>query len=143
MAFFLVGAVHVALMFMVLKVASSMVAGWQVFGLAKPDVTVDRALDTARMGPRQIPGAPPLSPAANAPAQGEASAQRRVDIALATASAANDTGPAAHSTTRETRVYATNSANAHSANNSVAASRTRGIGNRFRSANTARKTEIR
>jgi type IV secretion system protein VirB6 len=37
MAFFLVGAVHVALMFMALRVASTMVAGWQVFGLARQD----------------------------------------------------------------------------------------------------------
>ena len=34
MAFFMIAAVHVALMFMVLKVAGSMVSGWEVFGLA-------------------------------------------------------------------------------------------------------------
>jgi type IV secretion system protein VirB6 len=32
MAFFLIGAVHVALMFMVLKVAVTIVSGWRVFG---------------------------------------------------------------------------------------------------------------
>lgn len=36
MAFFVVAAVHVALMAMVFKVAGTMVSGWQVFGLAKP-----------------------------------------------------------------------------------------------------------
>ncbi|OYX07145.1 MAG: type VI secretion protein, partial [Sphingomonadales bacterium 32-68-7] len=34
MAFFMIGAVHMALMIMVLKVAGTMVAGWSVFGLA-------------------------------------------------------------------------------------------------------------
>ena len=40
MAFFLIGAVHVALMIMVTKTAATMVAGWQVFGLvpAKDEV---------------------------------------------------------------------------------------------------------
>ena len=33
MAFFMIGAVHVALMVLVLKVAGAMVAGWSVFGL--------------------------------------------------------------------------------------------------------------
>ena len=37
MALFLVAAVHCALMAMVLKVAGTMVAGWQVFGLSKPE----------------------------------------------------------------------------------------------------------
>ncbi|HCC26960.1 MAG TPA: type VI secretion protein, partial [Erythrobacter sp.] len=32
MAFFMIGAVHVALMVLVLKVAGAMVAGWSVFG---------------------------------------------------------------------------------------------------------------
>lgn len=34
MAFFMIGAVHVALMVLVMKVAATMVAGWTVFGLA-------------------------------------------------------------------------------------------------------------
>lgn len=34
MAFFMIGAVHVALMVLVLKVAGAMVSGWTVFGLA-------------------------------------------------------------------------------------------------------------
>ncbi|KQM18947.1 type IV secretion system protein [Novosphingobium sp. Leaf2] len=37
MAFFLVASVHVALMMMVVKVAATMVSGWQVFGLAGSD----------------------------------------------------------------------------------------------------------
>src|SRR5690606_3428192 len=41
MAFFMIGAVHAALMVMVLKVAGSMVAGWTVFGLAGGSVRDD------------------------------------------------------------------------------------------------------
>ena len=37
LALFMIAAVHVALMAMVLKVAGSVVSGWQVFGLAKAD----------------------------------------------------------------------------------------------------------
>ena len=37
LALFLVAAVHVALMAMVMKVAGTIVAGWQVFGLGSPD----------------------------------------------------------------------------------------------------------
>ncbi|APG62064.1 hypothetical protein LPB140_03690 [Sphingorhabdus lutea] len=35
MAFFMIGAVHVALMIMILKVSANMVSGWQIFGSAK------------------------------------------------------------------------------------------------------------
>jgi type IV secretion system protein VirB6 len=52
--------------------------------------------------------------------------------------AANDTGGASSSTTtRETKVFATSSGNGQIAPASAAASRTRGIGNRFRSASSA------
>jgi type IV secretion system protein VirB6 len=135
MAFFLVGSVHVALMFLALKVASTMVAGWQVFGLV-PDKERGRATDGLRavaapaavsMIPRNTNVAP-VSPATTA---------RRVDVAAAQGvMAANDTGPAAVS--RETRVYATGGgAGGQVTPLNPAISRTRGIGNRFRSAGNA------
>ena len=37
MALFMIAAIHIALMTMVLRVVGSMVAGWQVFGLAAPE----------------------------------------------------------------------------------------------------------
>lgn len=37
MALFMIAAIHIALMTMVLRVIGSMVAGWQVFGLAAPE----------------------------------------------------------------------------------------------------------
>src|SRR5690606_516107 len=46
MAFFMIAAVHTALMVLVLKVAGTMVAGWSVFGLANRERT-ERGPDTA------------------------------------------------------------------------------------------------
>jgi type IV secretion system protein VirB6 len=65
-----------------------------------------------------------------------AMAARSVDIAPAqVVVAANDTGPA--SGARETRVYATGGGTAQVTPLNPATSRTRGIGNRFRSAGGA------
>lgn len=137
MAFFLVGAVHMALMLLALKVASAMVAGWQVFGLV-PERSRSRGNDGARVAPAPAAAAAGTMPrAAAAPPTGMA--PRRVDVASALAvSAANDTGPATVS--RETRVYATSGAGGQWRASGPAASRTRGIGNRFRSASSAAGT---
>ncbi len=137
MAFFLVGAVHIALMFMALRVASTMVAGWQVFGLARQDVV--------STGPAMRAPAPAASNAmtlgaAMAAARSPAAmsgGQRRIDVApAATTLAAND-GSGAGGTIRETRVYATSSGGGQVSPLAPGASRTRGIGNRFRSASKA------
>ncbi len=134
MAFFLVGAVHMALMLLSLKVASTMVAGWQVFGLV-PDKERARTSD----GPRPVPvaqqaaggGAPRTAVLTPASA---GLAPRRVDLGpLQTVTAANDTGPAS-SVSRETRVLATSNAGSQVAPLNPATSRTQGIGNRFRTA---------
>jgi type IV secretion system protein VirB6 len=135
MAFFLIGAVHAALMLMALKIASTMVAGWQVFGLV-PDKERSRSDD----GPRAVPVAQPAAmlprTASIAPASAGL-APRRVDVAPVQAvMAANDTG-AEGGSVRQTRVYATGAAGAGGGQVSPlnpATSRTRGIGNRFRSA---------
>lgn len=139
MAFFLVGFVHCMLMLMVLFVSSKMVGGWQVFGLARPDVADERA-------PEQIyqpnTNAQPVIPTAPdrasqvAPAAAAASGQRRIDVSVPAVQAANDTGGPAGgpATVRETKVYATSSGGAQDSALSSPTSRTRGIGNRFRSA---------
>ncbi|WP_299193814.1 type IV secretion system protein [uncultured Erythrobacter sp.] len=141
MAFFVVGFVHALLMIMVLKVSSNMVAGWQVFGLAKPDVPAEPGVETARMGPQQMPSVLPVRSGAAGPAQVGATAPRRVDVAMASAYAANDAGPVNTHTTCETKVFATSSARTQTTSASAAASRTRGIGNRFRTAGAHRKSE--
>ncbi|MEM7664961.1 MAG: type IV secretion system protein [Pseudomonadota bacterium] len=133
MAFFLVGAVHVALMFMTLKVASTMVAGWQVFGLV-PSKDFDSGVDVARPAPALQAPAPGRAAQA-APAAIAAAGQRRIDVAPAPANvAANDTGLSGSTTTRETKVFATTSGGGQVTPLNPANSRTLGIGNRFRSA---------
>jgi type IV secretion system protein VirB6 len=134
MAFFLVGAVHMALMLLALKVASTMVAGWQVFGLVPSSRERERASD----GPRAVPAPQPAASAPRGAVLTPASAAltpRRVDVApMQTVIAANDTGGEG-GVSRETRVV-TNVAGAagQAAPLAPATARTRGIGNRFRSA---------
>jgi type IV secretion system protein VirB6 len=137
MAFFLVGAVHVALMLLALKVASTMVAGWQVFGLVPSARERERTSD----GPRPVPAPPPVANAPRGAILTPASAAltpRRVEVApVPTVVAANDTGGEGGAL-RETRVV-TNLAGAGGAVAPLtpATARTRGIGNRFRSAGAA------
>ena len=134
MAFFLVGAVHVALMLMTLKVAGTMVSGWQVFGLVPGRDRGERGGDGARIV--AAPAAVSTTPRSTAvvPASSPALAPRRVHVAAALpVAAANDAG-AASGVSRETRVYATNGGGGQVVPFNPAALRTRGIGNRFRQA---------
>lgn len=138
MAFFLVGAVHCALMVMVIKVTTTMVGGWTVFGLARDRMPRDEGLGV----PAPVPVLAPL-PVADPYAQPQSAAPRRIDISgVATAAAANDTAPGQPgvAASRETRVVAGASGGGQVAPLSTANSRTRGIGNRFR-APGARLTE--
>jgi type IV secretion system protein VirB6 len=137
MAFFLVGAVHMALMAMALKVSGTMVSGWQVFGLV-PARERDRGWD----GPRVAAPAPqPLQSVPRGAVLTPSSAAltpRRVDLApLQTAPAANDMGSGG-TVSRETRVLATSSGSGQAVPLGAGGSRTRGIGNRFRSASPAK-----
>jgi len=142
MAFFLIGAVHVALMFMVLKVTGTMVAGWQVFGLAPQGDTVDAAAVSTF-----IQTSARVAEARNATIAANASGARRVDVAAATMTnmASDGGGTGSTARVRETRVYATSGGSAapHS-DTRQSTSRTRGIGNRFRPVQAralARKSE--
>lgn len=133
MAFFLVGAVHVSLMFMALKVAGTMVAGWQVFGLV-PDKESSRTNDAPRTVPVAAPVAATMPRNLNVAQASPVLAPRRVDLApTLPVLAANDAGPAG-SVSRETRVLATSSGGGQVVPLNPATSRTSGIGNRFRTA---------
>lgn len=137
MAFFLVGFVHCALMLMVLIVSSKMVSGWTVFGFAAPDKADSRAFE-----PALAPMAQPLTSAQDrasqfTPRTSPTGGQRRIDVATPVVQAANDTGAAGGTTIRETKVFATSAGNGQNAGGAPATSRTRGIGNRFRSAGSA------
>ena len=130
MAFFMIGAVHVALMVLVLKVAGAMVAGWSVFGLVS-----DKEEKSS-----QPPVSQQVAPAAalsQAQAANQASSQaRKIDVsAVPTAYAANDSGGSGGSGgTRVTKVYATSSASGQPSTTSKARVRGSGIGSRFKSA---------
>ncbi|MEL7689452.1 type IV secretion system protein [Citromicrobium bathyomarinum] len=142
MAFFMIGAVHVALMVMVLKVMGTVVGGWQVFGLARSDS------DSGRSG-RSTSAAAPAPPvqsvynSANGSQPAQSSAARRTAVVAATPPmAANDSGGASAGAggARVTKVYATSSGNGQGGETSKAASRTTGLGSRFKAA-PARQTE--
>ncbi len=138
MGFFMVGAVHVALMVMVLKVAGTMVAGWTVFGLAKPDRDSDRAPAAA---PVMAPAAAPVTQAQEA---GNAiAAARRIEIsaqAPAMPPANDGYGAAGASAQRNTVVRTTASGTGQVQPLTSGPSRTTGVGGRFKAAN-ARPTE--
>lgn len=133
MAFFMIGAVHLALMFMILKVTTTMVSGWNVFGLAKSD-SPDQGSNHAHAPAR---AAPPLAMAAasaqNRAAQSAPPPARDIRVAAAAPLAANDTGASGSGTIRETRVIDGASASG-AGTGSPAGNRARGIGSRFRSA---------
>ncbi|NNC53799.1 MAG: type IV secretion system protein [Erythrobacter sp.] len=129
MAFFMIGAVHVALMVMVFKVAAAMVSGWTVFGLVPSKE--DGGIDT-----KSAPAPAPVvtQPLAQAQAATQASDQaRRIDVsAVTTGVAANDSS--AGGSSRTTKVYATASGGAQVSPTTAGPSRTSGIGSRFKSA---------
>ncbi|MEO1219991.1 MAG: type IV secretion system protein [Pseudomonadota bacterium] len=141
MAFFLVGFVHCMLMLMVLYVGSKMVSGWEVFGFARPDVATQPNAEAYRAAPVPTLSPAPDRAAQTAPVATAAGGQRRINVSVPTAVAANDTGGSSGPTTvRETKVYATSAGGGQNTPTSAAASRTRGIGNRFRSASSAKST---
>jgi len=139
MAFFMIGAVHVALMFMVLKVAGTMVAGWEVFGLAnRSSSDNDRPVATAAAARSAPAMAMPLA-AASVHAATSPAPSRDIRVARAALpAAANDVAASGGSIRRETRIVSGESALA--AGGSHSPSRARGIGSRFRSA-PVRSTE--
>ena len=128
MAFFMIGAVHVALMIMVFKVAGAMVSGWSVFGLVPSNQD-----SSNNQVPAPAPAPQLVQPLAQAQAATQASEQaRRIDVsAIATGAAANDSGGG---TSRTTKVYATASGGAQTGPLTSGPSRTTGIGSRFKSA---------
>lgn len=153
MAFFLIGAVHCALMLMTFIVSAKMVAGWQVFGFAREDVearTSENSLagrapmqsNAGQIAPQNAAYLSTAQAAAGAsPQLGQQMGGRRIDIsAIPTSAAANDSDVGVGGAgTRQTKVYATTSVTSSMAGDGAlgsGASRTRGIGNRFRPAST-------
>jgi type IV secretion system protein VirB6 len=130
MAFFMIGAVHMALMVMVLKVSSTMVSGWRVFGLV-PDKAEVREVPAAS-APAVI-----AQPAGVSPAQPQVSpSDRRIPVSsFAVAPAANDAGSFGEGGRRDTRVVTREVASATAQVaplNPTGTSRARGIGSRYK-----------
>ena len=130
MAFFLVAAVHVALMIMVVKVAATMAAGWKVFGLAGEE---------GERGSRGGQASPAPAPAAPAQAYATPAHQSRTSgIATAGASAMAEApaqdGGGARASERRTVITQVSGGGIEPLRSGDNAARTRGIGSRFRSA---------
>lgn len=143
MGFFMIGAVHVALMVMVLKVAGTMVSHWTVFGLAVPDR--DRSASAPAAVPVPAPATSPQLAQAQEASRGIAAA-RRIDIsAQPVAFAANDgTGGTGISAQRTGSIHTSTSGNGQVQPITGGPSRTQGVGSRFRpaaQASGARSTE--
>ncbi len=140
MAFFLIGAVHVALMMLIFKTAATMVAGWRVFGLV--DEGAERSGVSTAASAAQLGTSMPAPQASVLAAQAASTAPaRHITLASAqVAQAANDHDPhhsgSGASDSRARGVAAP--ARAELSKSTV--SRTRGIGSRFRAA-PARSTE--
>ena len=131
MAFFLIGAVHVALMVLVMRTAAVMVGNWRVFGFGgQARERGDAGAAAARsIGPTPAGSAQQL--AAPAPAMA-----RRAEIAATLAPyPANDAAGPSGGALRETRITTiTPTATGNAAHNGASPSRTRGIGSRYRAA---------
>lgn len=143
LSLFMIAAVHVALMAMVLRVAGSMVAGWQVFGLAgKGEAGRDGAV--AQAAAAAAVAAPAAAPDA-APAAFARRASGLVPVAImAGGESSSSTASTAEGTTRSSsRTVITQTGGENAALPPRQAPRTRGVGSRFRSAPGSRREMIR
>ena len=135
MAFFMIGAVHMALMIMVLKVAGTMVAGWTVFGLTGRDADKADNAVTAAAAARGAATAVVAAGPAGAARPGSVAPSRDIRMTAASLpSAANDRGGTSTVSTRETRIIGAAPAGAGSTADAAGPSRARGVGSRFRAA---------
>ena len=138
MGFFMIGAVHVALMVLVLRTAATMVGGWTVFGLAPSESDRQDAPTVIHTSTPAAATGQPATEQAQATSQVLAQA-RRIDIAAQpVAMPANDAGGSAQTAqARTTRVFNAASGAAPAQPGIAPISRAHGVGSRFRSANTS------
>ena len=138
MGFFMIGAVHVALMVLVLRTAATMVGGWTVFGLARSESDRQDAPTVIHTSTPAAATGQPATEQAQATSQVLAQA-RRIDIAAQpVAMPANDAGGSAQTAqARTTRVFNAASGAAPAQPGIAPISRAHGVGSRFRSANTS------
>jgi type IV secretion system protein VirB6 len=130
MAFFLVASVHVALMVMVVKVAGTMVAGWQVFGLGASEREQGRGGSAQSAAPAPASAAAPVASAY----QGRASVISTAGAA-AMSEAPGQGGAAGRAGDRRTVVTQVVGGGIEPLRQGESAPRARGIGSRFRASN--------
>ena len=131
MAFFMIGAVHMALMALVMKVAATMVSGWSVFGLT---ATHERKPSETPFGPhsRAIAPASAIGMAVDQARHEAPAPSRQIRFSSSPAIAANDSGLAG-SGLRDAHLL--NRSGYHIAPMAGQyRSRASGVGSRFRSA---------
>ena len=129
MAFFMIGAVHVALMLMVLKIAGTMVGGWIVFGASGRAFDEPGTAPAATAGPARAPVAA-IAPAE--PYRAPASARsRQIRPSRSAFGAANDAAIVS-STNRRSAAIGAAAQPAYTVAVASSLSRARGIGSRFR-----------
>jgi len=146
-AFFLLAAVHAALMIMVLKVSATMVAGWRVFGLVAD--RQEQAIETASAaaasaGAAQMAAATQAAQGPGGSAGAPAASRRAIPTAaMATAAPANDSGPASTGSSRVTKIYAAGGDASKQAAQAASSQRASGIGSRFRAPNSPRTEKFK
>lgn len=128
LALFVIACVHVALMSMVLKVAGTMVAAWQVFGLANTDRD-GRDASPAVAPPAPAPAVMPLLPASGAAALGGRAAAM---VPASSVEVVQQGGAGAASSGSSSRTHITQVSGGSTAGlPPLPRSRARGIGSRF------------
>jgi type IV secretion system protein VirB6 len=139
MAFFMIGAVHMALMVLVLKVSATMVSGWSVFGLTgKAAAAVGELAPTAAVRSLAASAAGAAVDQARTAAQGQ---PRQIRLAPAATLAAHDAGPLPAG--RHAARLIGGAANEIPADSSQLQSRARGVGSRFRAAPNRRSEKLK
>jgi len=144
MAFFMIGAVHMALMIMVVKVAATMVGGWTVFGMARSDRADQGGASIAeRSGAAQAPAAAQAG-ARQSVAMASPAPSRQIRVAGAMPLAANDSGVGGGVTASRTARLVAGDRPGAADKDQPQVSRARGVGSRFRAAphpSSSRPTE--
>lgn len=144
LSLFMIAAVHVALMSMVLRVAGSMVAGWQVFGLAgKGEAGRDGMAAQAAAAAAAV--AAPAATPDTAPAAFARRSAGLVPVAIMAGgeSSSSTASPAEGTTRSSSRTVITQTGGENAALPPRQAPRTRGVGSRFSSAAGSRREMIR
>lgn len=142
-ALFMIAAIHVALMTMVLRVIGSMVAGWQVFGLAGGGAN-GRDGNAEAQGQSNGPGAQPLSdPREIKSAPGARRSAALVPVMATAIDPSVAAGPAGQGGSRGSRTIITQTSEGVPAQPLRQTPRSRGVGSRFRNHTPAKRKMIR